>query len=137
MPEAQVNLVNVDLIICCITVLGSIVVAAFTYWNVQRLKFFETYFSEKAKAYGEFLNALSHSVERPQNVDVESLIAIGLKAKLYCSEHAYNAITDILTSFLNMANGNGCDLTEFGIQYEKAVLVFREDLQNCRKFKFQ
>lgn len=136
MPDAQgVYLANADLVICCITVFGSIVVAAFTYWKIQRLKFFETYFSEKAKVYSEFLNVLSRSIARPQDADVESLVAIGLRAKLYCSEEAYNSLNEVLTTFLNLSNGNG-DLVEFGIQYEKVVLVFREDMQNCRKFKF-
>ncbi len=131
--------INIDLLICCITVLGTVAVTAYTYFQAKKLKFFETIFNEKVKAYSEFLETMSNAIENCGIDNIRNIIAAQLKVKLYCSKKAYPEITKVVNSFLDLEipdNPNANDLVSFGLEFEKAVTVFRDDLKNCRRFKF-
>ena len=49
-----------DIIICCITVLFSLIATLKTIQNNKRIRFFEAYFENKTKAYNDFFRLLSY-----------------------------------------------------------------------------
>ena len=139
---AWISTWNTDLIICGVTVAGSILcslgVAGWTYCKAKRLKFYETFFAEKVKAYSEFIDAVSNEIQGDDPNGIKKVVAAQMKAKLYCSGKAFQKVEEVKHAFMCMENPDDpMDLISFGAVYDDAVMVFREDMHNCRKFVFE
>lgn len=129
---------NTDLVVCGLTIIGSLVVTCVTYCHTKKLKFYETFFTEKVKAYSEFLDVVSNEINGDSPDGIKRVIAAQMKAKLYCSKKAFQEVEKVKNAFMNMEDpDNPTDLNAFGVVYDNAVETFRKDMHNCRKFKFE
>lgn len=135
---AWISTWNTDLIICGLTILGSLIVAGATYCTTKLLKFYETFFAEKVKAYSEFLDVVSNEIQGDDPNGIKRVVAAQMKVKLYCSAKAFSEVTRVVNAFMDFEGRNDQkDLNSFGAVYDDAVIVFREDIHRCRKFKFE
>lgn len=129
---------NTDLVVCGLTIIGSLIAACVTYSHTKRLKFYETFFAEKVKAYSEFLDTVSMEIRGNNPDGLKRIIAAQMKLKLYCSDKARDEVTRVFNAFMRMEDpSDPMDLNAFGAVYDDAVKTFREDVHSCRKFKFE
>ena len=75
---------NIDIIVCCITVLGSIAIACYTAQKTVKLKFFDAYFSEKVNAYNAYLESLFNFYSKKSIPYADVALSLA-KASLFCS----------------------------------------------------
>lgn len=129
---------NTDLVVCGLTIMGSLAVAGRTYRQTKRIKFFETFFAEKVKAYSEFLDVISNEMQGTDPDGIKRVVAAQMKLKLYCSAKALPEVEKVKDAFMRMEIPDSPeDLVSFGAVYDHAVSVFREDMHACRKFEFE
>lgn len=127
-------LLNKDLVVCCLTLLGSFAVAAFTYYKTKKLKFFDVYFDQKAKAYNDFIRAAAESLESGSNNAVELFRAL-YTAKMYCSKRATRELDSVAR--IVVRSDAEYDPKLFREAIERAIEIMRDDMQKCRKYKFE
>lgn len=140
------NWIQPDNITAGITVIGSIFVVCITYYKTKQLKFFEAFFDKKTKAYELFFKAAlgDFQICFKENNGLDYAISVAL---LYCPEKGKETLKEfnnLLIQIENIGRSNEVITEEFSEElicsYHKqknAVLdILREDIQNCRKFKF-
>lgn len=129
---------NTDLVVCGLTIVGSLIATCVTYCHTKKLKFYETFFAEKVKAYSEFIDVVSMEIRGNNPDGLKRVIAAQMKVKLYCSDRARAEVTKVHDAFMHMEDPDDpTELANFGAVYDDAVNVFREDVHSCRKFKFE
>ena len=112
-----------------ITVLGSVITVSITYYKIEKMKLFETYFSNKARTYEDFWNAASryNSFQTEEN-------KVHLRTAVYClglysSPRVFNSIIKLTDKLLN-------DIVDPESYVLEVMDLMREDLNNCKKYKF-
>ena len=137
------NVVNfkeiVTIIAAFISLAGVIIVALYTQYKAKKIKFFEVYFSRKADAYEALLKVID-SVSPHDIADLKRLTSEMSCAVLYCSDKNLRAVKAFINyvsdSYLAQIQGENLDISEYLNAKEALLSVFREEIQNCRKFKF-
>lgn len=135
---------NRDFLICCITVLFSLIATLKTIQNNKRIRFFESYFENKTKAYNDFFRLLSYfQINTPDDYNSEkvaelldALYRINLYSSDVCSEQA--AILQTIVSQIDWTPGKYQQQMEsLKKELQKSMKYFRKDIDLCTKFKFR
>ncbi len=135
---------NQDIVICCITVLFSLIATLKTIQNNKRIRFFEAYFENKTKAYNDFFRLLSYfQINTPDDYNSEkaaelldALYRINLYSSDICSEQA--AILQAIVSQIDWTSGKYQQQIEpLQKELQKSMRYFRKDIDRCTKFKFR
>ncbi len=129
---------NIDIIVCCITVLGSIAIACYTAQKTVKLKFFDAYFSEKVNAYNAYLESIFnfYSKKSISHADVALSLA---KASLFCSSENIKTLIQLDSAckeYLLKKHPDIHDEELFNFIMNASLDLIRLDIQSCRQFKF-
>ena len=119
-----------EIIAAIIAGLVSLGVGCFTFYKTQQLKFFDVYFEKKAQAYADYIQAVIHFVETKE--DFETVYSCFNIAKIYCSLEAVRALDSLV-----IISTRDEQIKSFTKSLDKAVEIFRKDMQSCRKYKFE
>lgn len=111
----------ISLIVCCVT-----------YYKTKRLHFFDVYFEMKAKAYADYISAVVRFSNSEENV--ESAFSAFQIAKMYCSDDALKSLKTVMGS-ASKRDKDG--LLPFVSTLDEAIQIFRTDMQECRRYKFE
>lgn len=133
-----------DIIICCITVLFSLIATLKTIQNNKRIRFFEAYFENKTKAYNDFFRLLSYfQINTPEDYNSEkaselldALYRINLYSSDICS--GYAAKLQEIALQIDWTPGKYQQQIEpLQKELQKSMKYFRKDIDRCTKFKFR
>lgn len=114
------------------TIIAAIITVGVTYYKTKKLKLFDLYFTNKVNSYRDFFNCLSEYFElRTQ----DSLIK--LRSSLYyLALFSTDEIYEFSVHLIDILIGSN-DLDN----YIKTIIVItqkmRDDLDNCKKYKFR
>lgn len=135
---------NRDILICCITVLFSLIATLKTIHNNKRIRFFEAYFENKTKAYNDFFKLFSYfQINTPDDYSLEkaaelldAIYRINLYSSDVCSEYA--ARLQEIAIQIDWTSGKYQQQIEpLRKELQKSMKYFRKDIDRCTKFKFR
>ena len=133
-----------DIIICCITVLFSLIATLKTIQNNKRIRFFEAYFENKTKAYNDFFRLLSYfQINTPEDYNSEKaseLLDALYRTNLYSSDicSGYAAKHQEIALQIDWTPGKYQQQIEpLQKELQKSMKYFRKDIDRCTKFKFR
>lgn len=125
---------NSDWLICAITLLGSFITAAITYYLTKRLKSYELYFDKKTKAYEFYLNTAFEFVTNDQ-ITITNLLKAFYLASLYCTEDSLPDVQSILSAASKFRDKE-ISAEDFLLIAADTIYLFRKDMKACNKNKF-
>ena len=111
---------------------ASPIACCITYYKTKRLRFFDVYFEMKAKAYADYIREVVRFSNCGENI--ESAFSAFQIAKMYCSDDALKSLETVMGS-ASQRDKDG--LHPFISTLNKAVEIYRKDMQNCRDYKFE
>lgn len=123
---------NIDIICCCCTCIFSLVVAAYTFYKTKKLHFFNAYFEKKTNAYNEFFDAISHFPFDKIQATPEFTAALH-KITLYASDDALQYCIALANELSNLR----CTSQYNPQVLHDAIMSFRKDIDDCKKFRFR
>ncbi len=130
--------INMDLIVCCITVLGSVVVASYTAHKTAKLKFFDAYFSKKVDAYNEYLESLFNFYGK-KDIPYSDVSLSLAKASLFCSTENIQTLVKLDSAckeYLLKKNPDLHDEEIFNFIMDASLDLIRYDIHSCKELKF-
>jgi hypothetical protein len=128
------ELLNTDLIICCITFIGTFAIACYTHFQNSKLKFFDVYFKNKVEAYYNFIDAaLKYSMKKSNS---DELLKASYKAKLFCNHKNEKTINEFISTINKFVYQQSISANEYNSQIQECLLSFKKDIEDCRKFKY-
>ena len=129
-----------EIIVVSISSVFAVLIAAIAYIQAKRLMFFETFFKRKADTFEEFITAIG-SIPRSDD-ELYALSAITRKVTLYCFEDHKQPILDLLDLMIKAYQfrtdeGIPEDLQhDFRETRKNVIILHRNEIQSCRKWKF-
>lgn len=120
---------NVVIISALVSALASITVVCITYFNSQKLKLFDSYFSNKVRTYENYWVCASNYIKSRSQDDFSILRAASYSVGMFASDKLFIEI-DLLTNMIFQ----GAKLSE---QTSKVINLMREDLDKCKNGKFR
>lgn len=121
-----------DIIICAITILGSILTAALTFYLTRRLKNHEIYFNKKSEAYEDYIEtaiAFAHS----SDYDIDDVLTSFYIASMYCDEDMLKDVQGLITAATQFKD-NEISAEKYLIAIADIEYRFRDDLKRCTKY---
>ena len=103
--------------------------ACITQWKTKQLQYFQTYFSEKRKAYAEFWEALADFEMFPTPEHDVQLTAKLHTVALFSPDEVYH---QALSAAAHLKEHRSLD----GSKIEALVDAMRRDLEDCKRMKF-
>lgn len=125
--------------------LGSILGSFIANRAAKKRQFFEAYFKMRAEANEELMESLyqysiSMTINRFEVDDDEfdrisqSVLSALAKAQLYCSDDALKDIKQWYTRIQKLTNRDA--MPDFSCALTNTLRLLREDMKNCREYKF-
>lgn len=129
-----------NILICCLTVLGSLIVAFYAQYKTTRLKFFEVFYSNKISAYNSLFHSLS-TIQAKGSADIQEqiqLLEAVYQVSLYSSQEAQEAAANLATivEYIDWKNFSQNDIEILSQTFGESLSVFKEDIERCKRFKF-
>lgn len=129
-----------NILICCLTVLGSLIVAFYAQYKTTKLKFFEIFYNNKISAYNSLFHSLSTIQVRgiaDTQIHIQLLEAI-YQVSLYSSQEATEAAAKLATivEYIDWKNFSQNDIDMLSQTFEESLSIFKEDIERCKRFKF-
>lgn len=124
---------------------GSILGSLFANRAAKKRQFFEAYFKMRAEANEELMESLyqysiSMTINRFEVDDDEfdrisqSVLSALAKAQLYCSDDALKDIKQWYARIQKLTNRDA--MPDFSCALTNTLRLLREDMKNCREYKF-
>lgn len=129
-----------NILICCLTVLGSLIVAFYAQYKTTKLKFFEIFYNNKISAYNSLFHSLSTIQVRgiaDTQIHIQLLEAI-YQVSLYSSPEATEAAAKLATivEYIDWKNFSQNDIDMLSQTFGESLSVFKEDIERCKRFRF-
>lgn len=128
------NNIDSNILAVCITGLGSIIVAAITYYKTKKLKFFDVYFNKKTDAYEQFIKSVINYMGDDHDGGYKMVEDLYI-AKLYCSQNAFDQLQELVTVSTWAKKKN--DFKNVDEIVDQSMVIFREDIKSCRDYNFE
>ncbi len=120
-----------------ISAVAAVLGVCVTYLKTKKLKFFDAYFEKKTKAYSDYIKIIISVVNQEGKYSVMDLEAALYVAKLYCSEEAYSRLDEVIhKAWGDIDSDVDSDSNKLLTALNETILIFRQDIQKCRKYKF-
>lgn len=129
-----------EVIVGAVSGVAVVVVAAFSYLQAKRLKFFETFFQRKADTFEKYITAISF-VPRTEE-ELYALSSVSRTAMLYCFKRSKTLIETLLDlmikAFQRRKDGEMPEeiQAEFRTLRSTVIASLRSEIQQSKKFKY-
>ena len=129
-----------NILICCLTVFSSLIVAFYAQYKTTKLKFFEVFYNNKISAYNSLFHTLS-TIQVKGTADIQDhiqLLEAVYQVSLYSSQEAKEASAKLATvvEYIDWRNFSQKDIDQLYRTFEESLFVFKKDIEQCKRFKF-
>ena len=118
-----------NILICCLTVFSSLIVAFYAQYKTTKLKFFEVFYNNKISAYNSLFHSLS-TIQVKGTADIQDhiqLLEAVYQVSLYSSQEAKEASAKLATvvEYIDWRNFSQKDIDQLYRTFEESLFVFK------------